>query len=117
MEICLYPLVFSNMVMRIKSYCIICDYERIYEGISTILKQEIIMKLQTQVSLDTKPDFIREIMVSQAVYKAWRRQLENGVKIISQQILARQPSDQPSALQLPELGQSVTDQQSWFVWD
>lgn len=35
MGISLYPLIFSNMVMRTKSYYIICDYERIYESIST----------------------------------------------------------------------------------
>lgn len=60
MGIRLYPLIFSNMVMRTKSYYIICYYERIYESISTILKQQIIiMKLQTQVSLDIKPDISR----------------------------------------------------------
>lgn len=82
MEICLYPLVLSNVVMRIKSYCIICDYERIYESISTILKQEvIIMKLQTQVSLDTKPDFPQRNNGKpgciQSLEKAFRKWSEN----------------------------------------
>lgn len=45
--------------MRIKADYIICVYERIYESLSTVQKQEIIviMKLQTQDSLDTKPEF------------------------------------------------------------
>lgn len=76
----LHPLLFSKRVMRIKPDYIIYDYEGIYESLSTIQIQEIIviMKLQTQTFLDTEPNFPpREIMVSQIVYKAWRRQLEN----------------------------------------
>lgn len=50
---------FSRRVTRIKPDYIICDYERIYQSLSTVQNQEIIviMKLQTQDSRDTKSDF------------------------------------------------------------